>query len=270
MPQRIDTEKYLTQESWDHYTDQEHDLWRKMYERQMEIFRGRVCDEHINGLKQLNIRHDYIPKFEELSLILREATGWEVVPVPGLVPDDIFFTLLSQRRFPSTCFLRKPEQIDYLQEPDIFHDIFGHVPLLIQPVFANYMEAYGKIALEAHAQGELDRAARLYWYTTEFGLIQTSKGLRTYGSGIVSSFKETVYCVESTIPLRISFDLERIFKTTYRIDDLQENYFVIHDYDDLFQATLEDHSALFEKLRHVEDIPYGKILPGEQNIAVNQ
>lgn len=268
MQKKIDT--FLIRESWDNYTQEEHDLWRLLYERQLTIFDGRVADEHTEGLHKLNIRHDCIPKFEELNVILKEHTGWEVVPVPGLVPDDIFFTLLSQRQFPSTCFIRKPEQMDYLQEPDIFHDIFGHIPLLIQPVFANYMEAYGHAALKAMEAGELHRAARLYWYTTEFGLIKTSKGLRTYGSGIVSSFKETSYCVEDSKPVRLKFDLERMFRTTYKIDDLQEIYFVIDDYDDLFKATLQDHQPLFNKLKNADDFKYGVLLPGEENIEANR
>lgn len=266
----IDVDSFLIKESWDHYTQEEHHLWKYLYERQLTIFERCVCDEHIEGMKQLNINPNHIPKFSELSTILKNATGWDVAPVPGLVPDDIFFKLLSERRFPSTCFLRDPDHIDYLQEPDIFHDVFGHLPLLIQPVFADYMEYFGKKALEAYHRGELARASRLYWYTTEFGLIKTPKGLRTYGAGIVSSFKETQYCVEDPTPIRLPFNLERVFQTTYRIDDLQENYFVIESYDELFEATQQNHNALFDKLKNKEDIPYGTLLEGEENIHHNR
>lgn len=260
---------FIIAEKWEDFTQDEHDLWRFLFERQLSIFDGRVVQEHIDSLNRLNISSHRIPKFSEISAILKEHTGWEVVAVPGLVPDEIFFKLLLAKKFPSTCFLRTKEQIDYLQEPDIFHDIFGHVPLLVLPVFANYMEKFAEIALKALSRGDLKRASRIYWYTIEFGLLQTSKGLRTYGAGIVSSFKETIYCVEDLHPKRIPFSLERVMRTDYRIDDLQENYFVIQSYEELFNGALGDHTALLDKISDMSDISPGYLLEHEINIPAN-
>lgn len=262
---------YIIQEKWENFTQEEHNLWKFLFERQLGIFPGRVVQEHIDSLKTLGISKDRIPKFHEISSILKEKTGWEVVPVPGLVPDVIFFELLNSRKFPSTCFLRRPDQIDYLQEPDIFHDIFGHIPLLVLPTFANYMEAFAKIALKSIERGDVKRAARLYWFTIEFGLFQTpnTNGLRTYGAGIVSSYKETIYCVEDPAPNRIPFSLERVMRSDYRIDDLQQTYFVIESYDDLFKETLQDHQELLDRVANLPDIPIGALLEGEKNILPN-
>ena len=264
---------YLIEEDWESFTAENHQMWRFLFDRQLGIFDGRVAIEHIDSLKRLGIARDRIPKFSEINTILKETTGWSVAPVPCIVPDDVFFTLLKNRIFPSTCFIRTPEQQDYLQEPDIFHDIFGHLPLLVLPEFANYMEAFAKLALRAWEQGFLAFATRLYWFTIEFGLIQTQKNttnaLRTYGAGIVSSFTETVYCVESPKPVRLPFSLERVMRTDYRIDDLQKNYFVIESYDDLFKATLQDHDALFQRVASEAFIPAGVLLTGEINIPAN-
>ena len=262
---------YIIQENWESFTQEEHNLWTFLFERQLSIFPGRVVQEHVDSLKTLGISKDRIPKFHEISSLLKEKTGWEVVPVSGLVPDSVFFQLLNNRQFPSTCFLRKPHQIDYLQEPDIFHDLFGHIPLLVLPTFADYMEAFSKIALKALEIGEVKRATRLYWFTIEFGLFQTPKtnGLRTYGAGIVSSYKETIYCVEDAKPNRLPFSLERVMRTDYRIDDLQQTYFVIDSYEHLFEETLQDHGALLERISKLPDIPLGALLKGEKNIPPN-
>lgn len=258
---------YICEEKWENYSQEDHALWRKMYDRQLIIFEGRVAQEHIDSLKRLNISREGIPKFHEISALLKKESGWEVVPVTGLVPGEMFFKLLQDKKFPSTCFIRRPDQIDYLQEPDVFHDIFGHVPLLVLPVFANYMQAFATLSLKALSQGELKRAERLYWFTIEFGLIQTNLGLRTYGAGIVSSYKETIYCVEDPAPIRLPFSLERIMRTDYRIDDIQKNYFVIESYEELFKSTLQDPSALLQKVTALDDIPAGVLLPGEKIIA---
>jgi len=261
---------FLIQETWDQFTQQEHDLWRFLYERQLTIFPRCVAKENQEGLEKLNICKDRIPKFSEVNERLLATTGWQIVAVNGLVPDDAFFQLLAEKKFPSTCFLRSPDKIDYLQEPDIFHDMFGHVPLLVHPTFANYMEAFAHIALKCLERGELKRAARIYWFTIEFGLIRTREGLRTYGSGIVSSYKETIYCVEDAKPLRIPFNLERVMRTNYRIDDIQENYFVIDSYEDLFNATLQDQTALINRVSTMEDIQPGTLLEGEINLPQNK
>jgi len=187
--------------------------------------------------------------------------------VPGLVPDGIFFEHLANRRFPSTCFIRTPEQMDYLQEPDIFHDVFGHVPLLVNPVFADYMEAYGKGGLKALGQDALHYLARLYWYTVEFGLIRTDEGMRIYGAGIVSSKGESLFCLDAPDPNRVGFDLMRVMRTNYRIDDYQETYFVIDSFQQLFDATAPDFTPYYAQLRALGDLEPGDLLPEDEVIT---
>jgi phenylalanine-4-hydroxylase len=192
--------------------------------------------------------HERVPVFEELNQKLMAATGWRIVAVTGLVPDAIFFEHLANRRFPVTWWVRAPEQMDYLQEPDCFHDVFGHVPLLINPVFADYMQAYGQGGMKAEHLHVLPMLARLYWYTVEFGLIQTEKGLRIYGAGIVSSKTESIYALESQVPNRVGFDLTRILRTEYKIDDVQKTYFVIDDFDTLMNDTQQDFTQMYLNL----------------------
>ena len=195
---------------------------------------------------------------------LEKLTGWRVVAVPSLVPDEIFFDHLANRRFPAGQFIRRADQLDYIEEPDVFHDVFGHVPMLAHPVFADYMQAYGKGGQRALNEfGALRNLARLYWYTVEFGLIAKPEGLRIYGSGIVSSRAESIYAVESPSPNRIGFDLERVMRTEYRIDDFQESYFVIKSFDELFAETYKDFAALYNKLESGPTYKPGDILPGD-------
>ena len=250
-------------QGWADYTGQHHAIWRTLFERQSRLLPGRACPEYLAGLRALGVAADGIPDFERLSDILERATGWRIVAVPGLVPDDIFFRHLAARRFPATNWIRRPEQMDYLQEPDVFHDIFGHVPILMDPVFSDYLQAYGRGGLKALALGALSKLARLYWYTVEFGLIATGDGLRIYGSGIVSSHGETVYCLDSPVPKRIAFDLMRIMRTAYRIDDFQEGYFVIDDFAQLFDATRPDFTAYYRALEGMDDIRPGDVVAGD-------
>ena len=257
------TANWVIDQGWDDYGEADHQTWRRLFERQAALLPGRACNAVLAGIERLSMAADGIPDFERLSDHLEAATGWRLVAVEGLVPDDVFFSLLAERRFPTTNWIRKPEQLDYLQEPDVFHDLFGHVPLLTDPVFADYLQAYGQGGLKALGLGSLDKLARLYWYTVEFGLISTSEGLRIYGAGILSSHKETIYCLESDQPLRLRFDLERIMRTRYRIDDLQDLYFVIDSFDELFDATRPDFTGLYRKLLHQADITPGQLLPGE-------
>ena len=189
--------------------------------------RGASPRSSCEGLDQLGIGEAGIPDFRIMNDTLRAATGWEIVAVPGLVPDLAFFRLLADRKFPAGFWIRKPEQIDYIEEPDIFHDVFGHVPLIMRPVYADYLEAYGRAGLAAAEHGALKRLARLYWYTVEFGLAQTPEGLRIVGAGIASSPSETIFALESPSPNRVAFDLGRVMRTRYRIDDFQETYFVL-------------------------------------------
>ncbi|MFC5371553.1 phenylalanine 4-monooxygenase [Brevundimonas faecalis] len=248
-------------QNWGAYTEVEHETWNTLYARQMKILPGRACEAYMRGLDALDLNTGGIPDFEVMNPKLQALTGWTVVCVPGLVPDDVFFDHLANRRFVSGQFIRKPDQLDYLQEPDIFHDVFGHVPMLTDPDFAAYMEAYGKGGQRAQSLGMLKNLARLYWYTVEFGLMKEADGLRIYGAGIVSSATESVFSLEDPSPNRLGFDLERVMKTLYRIDDFQQVYFVIDGLEPLKQATLQDFGPLYERLKGADDLPIETVLP---------
>jgi phenylalanine-4-hydroxylase len=251
-------------QGFERYTGADHKTWLTLYERQASVLPGRACDEFLRGLEALDLHGRGIPEFEALNEKLSALTGWRVVAVPGLVPDGIFFEHLANRRFPAGNFIRKPDELDYLQEPDIFHDVFGHVPMLTDPVFADYMEAYGKGGLRAQAFGRLQNLARLYWYTVEFGLMETPGGLKIYGAGIVSSYSESIFALSSPSPNRLGFDLERVMRTLYRIDDFQQVYFVIPSLQYLLDVTTgTDFAPLYEKISHLPDIPIEAIEPGE-------
>jgi phenylalanine-4-hydroxylase len=239
---------YTVDQDWFGYSADEHALWKRLYARQSTLVPRYACDEFIDILGDLNFSAG-IPKFDDINPKLKAATQWQIVAVPGLLPDDVFFTHLANRRFPVTVWLRKPEEFDYIVEPDIFHDFFGHVPLLFNPTFADYLEAYGKGGVKAKGLNALDYLARLYWYTVEFGLIETPHGLRTYGAGILSSGGELPYCVESAQPNRIRFDLLRVMQSKYKIDTFQETYFVIRDFRELFDATAPDFTPYYATLR---------------------
>jgi phenylalanine-4-hydroxylase len=251
-------------QSWDRYTPQEHAVWDTLYERQAALLPGRACDEFLRGLDALNLHRGGIPDFRQINEDLQRLTGWTVVAVPGLVPDDVFFEHLANRRFVSGQFIRKPDQLDYLQEPDIFHDVFGHVPMLTDPVFADYMQAYGEGGRRALGRGQLHNLARLYWYTVEFGLLETAKGLRIYGAGIVSSRTESIFALDDPSPNRIGFDLERLMRTPYRIDDFQQVYFVIPSLQALLDATLQDFGPIYARLEGAAEIPIDAILPTDR------
>src|SRR6516164_5360839 len=245
---------FVIEQNWRGYSQEEHAIWRLLFERQQRLLVGRACREYLEGLDGLDVAASGIPDFRRLSDILDRASGWRIVAVPGLVPDDVFFGHLARRRFPSTCFIRRRDQLDYLQEPDIFHDICGHAPLLMNPVFADYLQAYGEGGLKALGLGHLQHLARLYWYTVEFGLIATAEGLRIYGSGILSSAGESVYCLEDPRPRRLRFDLRRIMRTRYRIDDFQQLYFVIDDFQELFNATRPDFAPIYREIAALHDL----------------
>jgi len=260
---------YVVQQDWNAYTPEQHELWRRLYQRQAKLMPGRACDVFIESLAKMDAA-DGIPRFDQTTEALRKATGWELVAVPGLVPELTFFEHLANRRFPVTVWLREPHEFDYIVEPDVFHDFFGHVPLLFNPTFADYMQQYGKGGLKALKLDGLTHLARLYWYTVEFGLIQTEQGLRAYGAGILSSGGEVEYCLTDPTPRRIAFDVERVMRTLYKIDSYQETYFVIRDFQQLFEATAPDFSPLYEKLRSQPDLAADTLLPGEINIAPNR
>jgi len=238
---------YTCEQHWDQYTAEDHALYRRLYERQAAQLPGLACEEFIAAVNHLG-SPDRIPRFDGLSESLRRATGWEVVAVPGLIPEEAFFALLAARRLPVTNWIRRPEEFDYVVEPDVFHDLFGHVPLLFNPVFADYMQAYGEGGLKASRLGACELLARLYWYTVEFGLIATPAGLRAYGAGILSSAGELRHSVVSAQPQRRPFDLERIMRTRYKIDDYQATYFVIDSFDQLFEATRPDFAPIYRRV----------------------
>jgi phenylalanine-4-hydroxylase len=258
---------FTIEQNWQAYSEQEHAIWRLLFEHQQRLLVGRACREYLEGLGNLGVAADGIPEFRRLSDILDRATGWRIVAVPGLVPDDVFFAFLARRRFPSTCFIRRRDQLDYLQEPDVFHDICGHVPLLMNPVFADYLQAYGEGGLKALGLGHLQHLARLYWYTVEFGLIATPEGLRIYGSGILSSAGESVYCLDDPRPRRVMFDLRRIMRTLYRIDNFQEIYFVIDDFEELFAATRPDFAPIYREIASLPEIEPGVILDQDREFC---
>jgi phenylalanine-4-hydroxylase len=250
--ENTDYTPYIIDQGWKNYTSENHDVWKTLYQRQREVLPGRACNEFLNNMDVLGIDDKKIPDFRDLSKTLKSLTGWEVVAVPGLIPDLPFFQLLADRKFPSGHFIRRRDQLDYIQEPDVFHDVFGHVPLLADPVFADYLEAYGKGGLRAHQHGTITNLARLYWYTVEFGLINTAEGLRIYGAGILSSPGESVFSLEDPSPNRIGFDLKRVMQTGYRVDDYQQTYFVIDSFKQLFDETYQDFAPLYTELKSAQ------------------
>ena len=252
-------------QDWASYSAAEHAMWDRLFARQANMLPTRVIPAFMEGLDVLRMSKPGIPDFDELNDRLFRATGWQVVAVPGLVPDEIFFEHLANRRFVAGRFIRTPEQLDYLEEPDIFHDVFGHVPLLVHPVFADYMQAYGEGGSRAARLGMIDALARLYWYTVEFGLIRDGDDLKLYGAGIVSSYGESLFAIDDPSPNRIGFDLERVMRSLYRIDDYQQNYFVIDSFEDLLQQTRDaDLGPIYDRLRDQEAIDVGRLLPTDR------
>ena len=235
---------YTCEQNYAEYTEADHDTYRRLYERQAALLPGLACDEFIAALASLGVK-DRIPRFEEINARLRRATGWEIVAVPGLIPEVPFFTLLANRKFPVTDWIRTPQEYDYIVEPDVFHDLFGHVPLLFNPVFADYVQRYGQGGLKAHQLGTCEQLSRLYWYTIEFGLMAQADGLRAYGAGILSSSGELKYAITSPEPQRIQLDLQRAMRTRYKIDSYQQTYFVIDSFEQLFAMTAPDFTPLY-------------------------
>lgn len=251
-------------QNWQAYSQAEHDVWTTLYERQTKLLPGRACEAFLKGLDALDLHRGGIPEFARINEELTRLTGWSVVAVPGLVPDEVFFEHLANRRFPAGQFIRKPDELDYLQEPDVFHDVFGHVPMLTDPTFADYMQAYGQGGMRALGRGQLHNLARLYWYTVEFGLLETSEGLRIYGAGIVSSRAESIFALDDPSPNRLGFDLERVMRTPYRIDDFQQVYFVIPSLKALLNATLQDFEPIYQRLTDAPDIAIDVMAPGDR------
>ena len=239
---------YTCPQDYARYTGQDHDTYRRLYARQSALLPGLASEAFVAALPSLGAE-DRIPRFEDINARFKPATGWEIVGVPGLIPEVPFFTLLANRKFPVTDWIRTPEEFDYIVEPDIFHDLFGHVPLLFNPVFADYVQRYGQGGLKAHGLGACEMLSRLYWYSIEFGLIREAGGLRAYGAGILSSSGELPYAVQSPEPQRLPLQLERTMRTRYKIDSYQQTYFVIDSFEQLFQLTEGDFTPLYERLR---------------------
>src|SRR5690606_14795603 len=251
-------------QDWAAYTAGEHRVWMTLYERQAGLLEGRACEPFLRGLEALDLHHAGIPELARINPELQRLTGWTVVAVPGLVPDDVFFDHLANRRFPAGRFIRTPDQLDYLQEPDGFHHVFGHVPMLTDPVSADFRQAYGEGGRRDLRLGRLTNLARLYWYTVEFGLLETSAGLRILGAGIVSSHAESRFALEDPSPNRLGFDLERVMRTPYRIDDFQQVYFVVPSLDALLDAKRRDFGPIYRRLADAPDIPIDAVLPTDR------
>ncbi len=258
---------FTIDQRWETYTPEEHNRWDRLFAKQREVLPGRACTQFLDAVDELELSRSGIPDMEELSDRLEKMTGWRVVPVTDLVPDDIFFDHLANRRFPAGAFIRPEEEFDYLEEPDIFHDIYGHVPLLANPVFADFMEAYGKGGNRALELGQLKNLARLYWYTVEFGLIRTTEGLRIYGAGILSSPHESKFSLEDDSPNRVGFDLPRIMRTKHIIDDFQQTYFVIDSFEQLLETCYKDFGDIYASVKGRRDYEAHDIVPGDEVIT---
>ena len=252
---------------WARYTATDHEVWGQLFRRQSELLHGRACREFIDALRDLDMGPEQIPKFDEINVHLTRATGWKLIGVEGLLPELTFFEHLAAREFPVTWWIRRPDQTDYIAEPDLFHDLFGHVPLLMNPVFANYMQAYGAGGVRASTFGNepLANLTRLYWYTVEFGLMQTAEGLRIYGAGILSSKGESIHALDAAAPNRIGFDLKRVMRTRYRIDTFQKTYFVIDSFEQLFKATVDpDFGPIYYEMKGADAVPAGTVLDSDR------
>lgn len=233
-----------------HYSEHEHAIWAELIERQMNIIEGRACQDFLDGLDILKLPRDRIPDTQDISRILHQRTGWVVEPVPALIGFQQFFSMLAERRFPAASFIRSVEEMEYLQEPDIFHEVFGHATMLTHPAFADFTHAYGIAGLKASKEDRV-LLARLYWFTVEFGLVNTPAGLRSYGGGINSSPGELIYALESDVPDRRDFDTLSIFRTPYRIDIFQTVYYVIQKMDDLFALAREDLAGVLQQAKQL-------------------
>ena len=256
---------YTIPQAWERYTADMHDRWRRLYARQTALAERYAAPQVLAGLARLDCSGG-IPDFGEANRIVEAATGWRIVAVPGFIPDDCFFDHLAHRRFPVTNWIREEHELDYLVEPDVFHDFFGHVPMLLEPSFASFMQAYGQAGARAIAMDALDMLARIYWYTVEFGLIAAGGGsVKAYGAGIVSSAKELVFSVTDPDVLRLRFDPVRVMRTAYNIDRMQSCYFVLDGFDQLLDGLVElDFGPIYEKWRRAAPLPAGELHSGDR------
>jgi phenylalanine-4-hydroxylase len=259
---------YTVSQNYDQYTDEDQDIWRALFARQLPLIERFAAPEVIHGIQTLGASADQIPDFERTNQTLQELTGWRIVAVPGLIPEQNFYAHLAARRFPVSVWMRNRGELDYLQEPDLFHDFFGHVPLLTNPIFARFMQAYGEAGPKAISHQAIKMLARLYWYTVEFGLIRTGNGLKVYGAGILSSKGETVFSVENLAPNRIGFDLVRVMRTNYLIDDYQKTYFVLENFEQLFHAGYDtDFAPIYARYADEPGFAPDHVLPSDSVIT---
>ena len=220
------------------FTEQENKTWNTLITRQLTLIPNRACDEFLEGLEKLQLPHDRVPQCKDISKTLQALSGWSVVPVSALIPLHEFFYLLSQKQFPAASFIRIPEELDYLQEPDIFHELFGHCPFFAHKHYGDFIEKYAKAALSCDTKTQ-SILGRLFWYTIEFGLINTpSQGQRIFGAGILSSPQEIIYALDSTIPQRLKFDVLTALKTEYRYDIIQPLYFYLDNITDFLNLDI--------------------------------
>ena len=246
---------------WEDFNESDHEMWRFLYKRNMPIIAGRACKEYLEGIKLLDFdNEDGIPHFDRINEKLGKLTGWQIVCVPGLVPAEKFFPMIAARKFPMTGFIRQPHEVDYLQEPDVFHEMFGHVTMLANPIFADYSQAFGEGGLKAMKLGYAEYLEALYWFTIEFGLINTSEGRRIYGAGITSSPGESIYSV-SEKATHVAYDVKRVMRQKYRIDSFQHHYFVIDSFEQLLESTLPDFTPYYEEIAKLPPVEIEALLP---------
>jgi len=236
------------------YSEEENQVWCDLYHRQFSIIQKRACDDFIKGLNILNLSTNKIPQLKDVTQALKKTTGWSVSPVQALISVDEFFDLIANKHFPAATFIRNRNEIDYLKEPDIFHELFGHCPMLTVQKFADFMQIYGQIAMKA-SQEERALLGRLYWFTVEFGLIQQKENLRIYGGGILSSTEETIYSLKDSKPIRQPYDTMKVLRTPYRIDKLQSTYFVIRSYQELYELISNNLIDNIDKAIKLGDFP---------------
>lgn len=260
--------EFTAEQDWNAYTADDHAVWKLLYTRQNKLIKDLACQEYLDGVELLGLNPEKIPDYDKLNEIMYKKTGWQIAVVPCFIPADLFFELLSKRHFPATAWIRSKDQLDYLPEPDMFHDVFGHFPLLVHPTFADFLQEFGMGGMRAKSLGKtaLDAIQRLYWFTVEFGLINSHLGPRIYGAGILSSKSESFYSIHDPKPHRIRFHLERVMRTTYRIDEHQKTYFVIDNFLQLFNDTMRDFTPIYKALETTPTIPWTQIDPADQVI----
>lgn len=245
--ERIDPERFYCTQHWDRYTPDDHAVWATLVKRRLETLEEQASDVFLRGMRLLGFDREFVPRISEVNAKLRGLTGWQSRPVPGYLPAKAFFACLSRREFPTTVTIRPRELLDYLPEPDIFHDVFGHVPLHADPVFADFLQTYGKAALHCEDPCHVERLARLFWFTVEFGLIREGGRVKLYGSGLISSVGESPHALHNPDVDRRPFDLDRVCDTPFEIDHYQPILYVLESFEQLRDSMHEYASRVLEE-----------------------